>query len=257
MVEHSVHTRSVICSSQIAATRPVGQEVKTPPFHGGNMGSSPVRVTKQIKSELCSYGNSVRIFCFYDADHKHLAFRYIIHHIPQGAVLRHGSFFLFAAHSTIGLFSCKIKTELTPLYQTYNFAYNDWDQNTSISVGNRNLVSYEYEDINASTDGGGNLEKMTYANGDSVSYEYDKFDRPVKIVYNDTEKVVNNYYSADGALAKVTYGTGAASDMNYLFEYDSSGRIVRSTQFDNNQLQGRGRFYVLLNFLSIVLYCFP
>ena len=47
MVEHSVHTRSVICSSQIAATRPVGQAVKTPPFHGGNMGSIPVRVTKK------------------------------------------------------------------------------------------------------------------------------------------------------------------------------------------------------------------
>ena len=25
--------------------RPVGQAVKTPPFHGGNTGSSPVRVT--------------------------------------------------------------------------------------------------------------------------------------------------------------------------------------------------------------------
>ncbi len=25
--------------------RPVGQAVKTPPFHGGNMGSSPIRVT--------------------------------------------------------------------------------------------------------------------------------------------------------------------------------------------------------------------
>ena len=25
---------------------PVGQEVKTPPFHGSNMGSIPVRVTK-------------------------------------------------------------------------------------------------------------------------------------------------------------------------------------------------------------------
>ncbi len=46
MVEHPVHTRVVICSSQIAATRPVGQKVKTPPFHGGNMGSIPVRVTK-------------------------------------------------------------------------------------------------------------------------------------------------------------------------------------------------------------------
>ena len=45
MVEYPVHTRYVICSSQIAATRPVGQAVKTPPFHGGNMGSIPVRVT--------------------------------------------------------------------------------------------------------------------------------------------------------------------------------------------------------------------
>ena len=47
LVEHPVHTRVVICSSQIAATRPVGQVVKTPPFHGGNMGSSPVRVTNK------------------------------------------------------------------------------------------------------------------------------------------------------------------------------------------------------------------
>ena len=30
--------------------RPVGQVVKTPPFHGGNMGSSPVRVTKKDSS---------------------------------------------------------------------------------------------------------------------------------------------------------------------------------------------------------------
>ena len=51
LVEHSVHTRSVICSSQIAATRPVGQVVKTPPFHGGNMGSSPVRVTSKKAAE--------------------------------------------------------------------------------------------------------------------------------------------------------------------------------------------------------------
>ena len=51
LVEHPVHTRVVICSSQIAATRPVGQVVKTPPFHGGNMGSSPVRVTRSAPAK--------------------------------------------------------------------------------------------------------------------------------------------------------------------------------------------------------------
>ena len=30
---------------------PVGQAVKTPPFHGGNMGSSPVRVTKENRQD--------------------------------------------------------------------------------------------------------------------------------------------------------------------------------------------------------------
>ena len=54
MVEYPVHTRYVICSSQIAATRPVGQAVKTPPFHGGNMGSIPVRVTTENSDAFAS-----------------------------------------------------------------------------------------------------------------------------------------------------------------------------------------------------------
>ena len=50
LVEYPVHTRLVTCSSQVAATRPVGQAVKTPPFHGGNMGSIPVRVTMKKRA---------------------------------------------------------------------------------------------------------------------------------------------------------------------------------------------------------------
>jgi len=127
----------------------------------------------------------------------------------------------------------------TELYQDYNFTYNDWDQNTSISVGNRNLISYDYEDINSLSDGGGNLKTITYANQDSVSYEYDKFDRPIKIVYNDTGEIVNYYYSADGTLSKASYQKANAPSMNYLFEYDSNGRMVRSTQLDTTKLYQR------------------
>ena len=54
LVEYPVHTRPVTCSSQVAATRPVGQAVKTPPFHGGNMGSIPVRVTKKNSDAFAS-----------------------------------------------------------------------------------------------------------------------------------------------------------------------------------------------------------
>ncbi len=59
MVEHTAVNRGVVGSSPtwgvikdlffisflyIVYTRPVGQAVKTPPFHGGNKGSIPLRV---------------------------------------------------------------------------------------------------------------------------------------------------------------------------------------------------------------------
>ena len=43
---------------------PVGQAVKTPPFHGGNMGSSPVRVTKICKKTSYFYEVFI-VFCAY------------------------------------------------------------------------------------------------------------------------------------------------------------------------------------------------
>ena len=47
MVEHSAVNRVVAGSSPARGvyTRPVGQAVKTSPFHGGNRGSIPLGVT--------------------------------------------------------------------------------------------------------------------------------------------------------------------------------------------------------------------
>ena len=48
MVEHAAVNRGVVGSSPTRGAqffRPGGQEVKTSPFHGGNTGSIPVRVT--------------------------------------------------------------------------------------------------------------------------------------------------------------------------------------------------------------------
>ena len=42
--------------------RPLGQAVKTSPFHGGNMGSSPVGVTKQVKGEPVSIRRRIRLY---------------------------------------------------------------------------------------------------------------------------------------------------------------------------------------------------
>ena len=49
LVEHPAVNRQVAGSSPaFGAIWPVGQVVKTPPFHGGNTGSNPVRVTTYI-----------------------------------------------------------------------------------------------------------------------------------------------------------------------------------------------------------------
>ena len=41
---------------------PHGQAVKTPPFHGGNMGSSPVGVTKKREQSLWLFSLFANLF---------------------------------------------------------------------------------------------------------------------------------------------------------------------------------------------------
>ena len=114
-------------------------------------------------------------------------------------------------------------------------------------MGNINLAAYEYED------NGGNLTEMTYGNDASVSYFYDDLDRLVKTVYNDTARYVEYAYNAESVLAKLTYrnsdGTQIAA---YHFEYDSLGRLIRSTQYsaDDTITQRTEHLYDEFNRLS-------
>src|SRR5699024_2449888 len=50
----------ILCQREIS-TWPVGQAVKTPPFHGGNTGSSPVRVTFHFNISTWSRGVAVNM----------------------------------------------------------------------------------------------------------------------------------------------------------------------------------------------------
>ena len=45
-------------------------------------------------------------------------------------------------------------------------------------------------------------------------------------------RYVTYTYNAEGQLAKLTYGDGANEKASYLFEYDSLGRLVRSSEAD-------------------------
>ena len=64
-LEHAVHTRSVVGSNPTAATiRPVGQEVKTPPFHGGIASSILARVTNSFYRKVKSFDNNGKPFLY-------------------------------------------------------------------------------------------------------------------------------------------------------------------------------------------------
>lgn len=107
--------------------------------------------------------------------------------------------------------------------QTYSMGYDSFGNMTSISVGSRQLASYDYGSQN------GNLRSMTYGNGATVSYTYDIFDRVSEEKWGDTLKY-QYFYNAEGDLAKkLDVTTGKA--VNY--EYDSLDRLIHSNQTDN------------------------
>ena len=115
----------------------------------------------------------------------------------------------------------------TKLTQYYNMGYDGFGNMTSISVGSRELASYDYGSQN------GNLRSMTYGNGATVSYTYDSLDRVTEEKWGDTLKY-QYFYNAEGDLAKkLDVTTGKA--VNY--EYDSLGRLIHSYQTDNGTIQ--------------------
>ena len=97
----------------------------------------------------------------------------------------------------------------------------------------------------------GNLTELTYGNSDSVSYTYDKFDRLIKMVYNDDSTELHYEYNAEGSLAKLTHQKGSVTLGVYTFEYDSLGRLIRSKQTDGtNTIQRTEHLYDTANRLS-------
>ena len=117
-------------------------------------------------------------------------------------------------------------------HQYYNFAYNVWGQTTATKVGSRTLSTNTYYNyVNDDTARGGNLKSTAYANGDSISYTYDRFDRLIRKSYNSGSYVVYTY-NAEGSLARLSYGDSTGELASYRFEYDSLGRLIRSAELD-------------------------
>lgn len=151
---------------------------------------------------------------------------------------------------------------------TYNFGYDDWSRNTSVSVASpgmagTTLVTNTYNSNNL-------LTQAVYGNGQTVSYTYDNLDRiisknPTNVngayayVYNlngqmgvikDTVNGYNTRYFYDlaGRLSEVFQHTTQGSlRMRTLYNYDSKNRF----QGYSTQIPGVGSFSLIAEYGGI------
>ena len=91
------------------------------------------------------------------------------------------------------------------------------------------LAQYRYENgVN-----NGRLQELTFGNGQTVQYTYDRFDRTTAEQYNN---VTYEYaYDASGQLAKQSSTAGE----EYNYEYDSLGRLIRSNEYNGGTFEQR------------------
>lgn len=97
--------------------------------------------------------------------------------------------------------------------KVYYFNYDDHLRNKSVYINDNKLIENTYEENN------GNLLNTTYGNGNIISYDYDEFDRVLKLTKMDN--VYQYYYDNFGNLKQIV-----SNDYHYKYYYDLAQRII-------------------------------
>jgi RHS repeat-associated protein len=107
---------------------------------------------------------------------------------------------------------------------SYNFGYDSLGNNTTVAVGNQNLITNNYEPRTSL------LLQSTYGNGEVVSNSYDDLDRVSSKSYNgNTEDTYE--YDGDGNLG---YKQDLVNGVNYTYTYDNADRLVKNADSNGN-----------------------
>ncbi len=114
---------------------------------------------------------------------------------------------------------------------TYNFTYNVFGNADTVSVGEAELASYEYNAHN------GKLNKVHYGNGFSVRYVYDKLDNVKEVWYkegsNSEVKAYAYSYTAQGQLYRFE---NLLSGKNTVYKYDTAGKLIAFIEYDGDEM---------------------
>ena len=109
--------------------------------------------------------------------------------------------------------------------QIYSFTYDGFGNMLSAMVGNRILANNIY------ADGNGQLTKQTYGNGAEVSFTYDTLGRKKTATYADG-KILSYVYNGEGRVHSLME-TNGSNVVQYLYTYDSIGRLIHSERKEN------------------------
>ncbi len=101
---------------------------------------------------------------------------------------------------------------------SFGFGYNEFGQNTSVSIGTKPIVTNNYYYWN-------HLQESTkYNNGAKISYQYDPSDRLTAKLYNDA--VAYQYtYDNEGNLGLLT---DVQNKVTYRYRYDTKDRLINT-----------------------------
>lgn len=100
---------------------------------------------------------------------------------------------------------------------TYTFIYDDFGNLKQTKVGNQVLSTRNYATRN------GNITSETYGNNQTVSYEYDRFDRTTKVT--GTNGQYEYTYDAKSNVKKIV---DSINNQTETFTYDLADRLVKS-----------------------------
>lgn len=123
-------------------------------------------------------------------------------------------------------------SEISQENMNYKFLYNNFLNIKKVMIGNNiTLVENEYEENN------GNLLSSTYGNSDTITYEYDEFDR-IKVVHK-MDKDYYYKYDSNGNLSKILINNPLSTfdlppaelekeyDSIIKYTYDNGKRIIK------------------------------
>ena len=128
--------------------------------------------------------------------------------------------------------SGKLLTKINHSNTDYIIDYDKFYNTTENKVGSQVLTAFDYGTNNNI------LQKVTYGNGQTVNYNYDKYGNVKELFYNG--KLAFSFLS--DKTGSVMRHKDFVNNRQYDYDYDTTGRLVRQVKTDISKTEAENKF---------------